>query len=116
MLSPELNLPQMRDISVPKSAVVYGRIPLMLLTKPVGAAALRDRTGASFPIIKEFGYDELINSVPFYMADRGGELDSYGVRGRHLFFTVETRRECEAVIAAFKRSLPPSGAVRRISR
>lgn len=116
MLSPELTLPQMRDISVPKSAVVYGRIPLMLLTKPVGTASLRDRTGACFPIIKEFGYDELINSVPFYMADRTGELDSYGVRGRHLFFTVESRKECEAVIAAFKRSLPPKGAVRRIPK
>lgn len=114
MLSPELTLPQIRDIAVPKCSIVYGRLPLMLLTKPLDARVLHDRTGASFPIIREFGYDELLNSVPLYMADKAKELDNYGVRGRHIFFTTESRRECESVIKAFERSEAPKYPVRRI--
>ena len=116
ILAPELTLPQMRDITAPKAAIVYGRIPLMLLTKPVGAKALRDRTGASFPVIREFGYDEMLNCVPVWMADRARELDSYGIRGRHFFFTTESRRECESVIRAYESGLAPDRAVRRIQK
>jgi hypothetical protein len=36
ILSPELTLPQMRDVGGNTSAIVYGRIPLMLLEKCVG--------------------------------------------------------------------------------
>lgn len=114
LVSPELTLPQIRDIDAPKAAVVYGRIPLMLLTKPIGVKALRDRTGASFPVMREFGYDVLLNSVPFYMADKAKSLDTYGVRGRHLMFTTESRTECEEVIRAFESARPPKGDVRRL--
>ena len=119
MLAPELTLPQIRDINAPKCAVVYGRIPLMLLTKPVGARSLKDRTGASFPVVREFGYDVMLNSVPFYMADKQKELDTYDVRGRHLFFTTESRKECAEIIARFKRgeaSASAAGSIRRIPR
>lgn len=114
LLSPELTLPQMRDIDAPKAAVVYGRIPLMLLTKPLGVPSLRDRMGASFPVVREFGYDELLNSVPFYMADRGGPMNANGVRGRHLMFTTESRAECEDIICAFESARAPVGEVRRL--
>ena len=124
MLSPELTLPQMRDINAPKCAVVYGRIPIMLLTKPLDIKSdlnhntgrvLTDRTGAVFPVIKESGFDILLNSVPFYMADKQKALDLAGLRGRHFIFTTESRRECENIINAYRSEKPASGNIRRIS-
>ena len=117
LLSPELTLPQMRDISAPKAAIVYGRIPVMLLTKPVGKQRLIDKTGAVFPITREAGCDILLNSVPIYMADKGYELDSYGVRGRHLIFTTEGKKEVSEIISAYKNGgngYTPPAKIRRI--
>lgn len=114
MVSPELTLPQIRDINAPKSAIVYGRLPIMLLTKPVEADSLTDKTGARFPIVKENGRDILLNSVPIYMADKGKELDSFGVRGRHFVFTTEKRSECAAIIKAYENGLPTKEMIRRI--
>ncbi len=130
ILSPELTLPQIRDINIPentdgvpgtagavykrKGVIVYGRLPLMLLEKPVGTAALRDRTNTVFPVIKSAGRDILLNSVPVYMADKMSLLDRSGVDDRHFMFTTESRREAAAVVEAYKRGDAPRGNVRRI--
>ncbi len=114
ILSPELTLPQIRDINAPKSVITYGHFPIMLLTKPVEAQSLTDKTGARFPVIKENGRDILLNSVPVYMADKQKELDAYGVRFRHFIFTTESRSECESVINAYKDGAPASKQIRRI--
>jgi len=116
MLSPELTLPQIRDINAPKSVIAYGRLPVMLLTKPVSADKLVDKTGAVFPVIKENGRDILLNSVPIYMADKQRELDSYGVRGRHFIFTVESPAECKRVLSAYKNGEPTAKPIRRIMK
>ncbi len=117
LLSPELTLPQMRDIAAPKAAIVYGRIPLMLLTKPVGESALTDKTGAVFPITREAGCDILLNSVPIYMADKASELDLYGIRGRHFIFTTESKKAAADIISAYKnegKGYPVQTKIRRI--
>ncbi len=114
ILSPELTLPQIRDINAPKAAIAYGRFPIMLLTRPLEADALTDKTGASFPVIKENGRDILLNSVPVYMADKQKELDVYGVRFRHFIFTVESRAECKRVIQAYQNGTPTDKPIRRI--
>ena len=114
MLSPELTLPQIRDISAPKSVIVYGRLPLMLLTKPVEATSLTDKTGAVFPIITDYGCDHLYNSVPIYMADKGKQLDQYNVRGRHFIFSTESRSQCESVLRAYENGTAASYPIRRI--
>ncbi len=114
ILSPELTLPQMRDINAPKAAIVYGRFPIMLLTKPVQADSLTDKTGATFPVIKENGRDILLNSVPIYMADKQKDLDSYGIRGRHFIFTTESAAECKRVLEAYKNGTPTNRPIRRI--
>lgn len=114
MLSPELTLPQIRDINAPKSVIAYGRFPIMLLTKPVGTETLVDKTGARFPIITEMGRDVLLNSVPIYMADKQKELDAYGVRARHFIFTVEGKRECLDVIKAYQNGTAAKTPIRRI--
>ena len=108
MLSPELTLPQMRDISAPKSAIVYGRLPIMLLTKPLGSGALTDATGAKFPVIKEAGLEILLNSVPVYMADRQKELRDSGIIGQHFIFTTESRMQCEEIVESYKNGKAPS--------
>ncbi len=119
ILSPELTLPQMRDISAPKAAIVYGRLPLMLLTKPVGANSLTDKTGTVFPVIKEAGYDILLNSVPLYMADKSNDLDNCGIRGRHLIFTTESKKEISSIVSLYQKkgkgvSVPTK--IKRISK
>ena len=114
ILSPELTLPQIRDINAPKAVIAYGKFPIMLLTKPVGANALRDKTGATFPIIKENGRDILLNSVPIYMADKQKDLDAYGVRARHFIFTTENKSQCKQVITAYENGTPTTYPIRRI--
>ncbi len=106
ILSPELTLPRMRDLSAPKSAIVYGRVPLMLLTKPIAKSSLRDKTGATFKLIPDAGRQTLLNSVPFYMADKAKQLDENGIRGRHMIFTTESAKEVSEIIESYKKGSP----------
>ncbi len=120
ILSAELILPQIRDIVLPegirKGAIVYGRLPLMLLHKPVEKKVLRDNRGASFPVYPEEGRDVLYNSVNIYMADQIDRLDASGIEERHLIFTGEDRGEVMRVLYAYTHKLPPKEreAIKRI--
>ena len=131
ILSPELTLPRLRDISraFPESgAIVYGRVPLMVTEKCLirelsscaeckksgGNATLTDRTGASFPVKREFGHRSLIfNSQPTYTADNSDKLPPLGVR---LFiFTTENGTEVDGIIESYEKGLPyRGGKIRRI--
>ena len=119
ILSPELTLPQMRDVAGDTAAIVYGRIPLMLLEKCVskeisncesctaGKTVLTDRRGISFPVLREFDHRTTIcNSAPTYMADREGDLASAGVSNRHFIFTTENATEVDEIITAHKNLFP----------
>jgi putative protease len=88
----------------------------MLLTKPVGAPSLKDKTGAIFKVMREWGYDVLLNSVPVYMADKQKDLDLYGIRARHFIFTDESAAECAKVINAYKNALPAAFPIKRIAK
>ncbi len=118
LLSPELILPQVRDILLPhdclKGFLVYGRIPLMLLEKPVGAKELRDRKNARFPILRENGRDQLYNSVVTYMADQTDRLDAAGIAERHFIFTDESRSDVLRIAYAYAHGVLPKDPVRRI--
>jgi len=107
ILSPELILPQIRDIRGKKSVIVYGNLPLMLLEKPVMASSLRDSKGVVFPIIKEKNRDMLINSVPIYMADHSKQLAEVGVVNRHFIFTTETSAAVNKIIKSYIKNAPP---------
>lgn len=120
LLSPELTLPQIRDIGGDTSAAVYGRIPLMLLEKCVAREigdcercnsdkiVLTDRRGVDFPVLREYQHRSVIyNSVPTYMADKADELDRAGVSNRHFIFTVETPDEVDRIIRAYADRTPP---------
>ena len=114
LLSPELILPQARDIGGEKSFIVYGRLPLMTLEKPVGADSLRDRRGVVFPILKEGKRDIIFNSLPTYMGDRRDLLAAAGIRNEHFIFTLEGPREAQTVLAYHQKGLPLKKEVRRI--
>jgi len=100
LLSPELTIPQMRDIG--GTVIVYGRLPLMLLEKPFTRegewSELIDRTGAKFPVIREGGRDVVFNSVTTNMTS-SKPLREAGLRSFHYIFTTETQAEVERVLA-----------------
>lgn len=126
ILSPELTLPQIRDIGA-GSVIVYGRLPLMLLEKCVikeiasceecgaGKAKLKDRRGIVFPVLRERDHRNVIyNSLPTYMGDRASSLGKYGVTDRHFIFSEESADKVDEVIGSFEDGRPLEGAVRRI--
>ena len=129
ILSPELTLPQIRDIKGNTSVVIYGRIPLMLLEKCVskeisncksceaGKSTLTDRRGFNFPSLREYEHRSVIyNSAPTYMADRENDLSRAGVTNRHFIFSIETPREVDETIYRHKIQSPlsPDEKIRRI--
>ncbi|MCL2603312.1 MAG: hypothetical protein FWD90_02405 [Defluviitaleaceae bacterium] len=108
-LHPELNLAQIRDIqkTIPTEAVIYGRIPLMVLGSPLARGGddfytLTDRTNARFPCCGA----ELYNSVPVFMADKMADIEGSGITHGRLIFTVETAEEARGVIKAYLRRKP----------
>ena len=130
-LSPELTLPQIRDIGGNSGVIVYGRIPLMTLEKCVirdiyGCEAchkakydsmltITDRRGYVFPIVREFCHRNIVyNSMPTSMSDKRDDLFRANIKNRHFIFTVETKSDINNVITAFKDSTPIGGVVRRI--
>ncbi len=112
ILSPELTLPQIRDLGGAKAVIAYGRLPLMLLEKPVGTSQLRDRRGVSFPVVKEGRRELLLNSVPTLMSDRLAELSAAGARNLHFIFTLESAAEAKAVAGMYKRGEAPKAGMK----
>lgn len=126
LLSPELTLPQIRDIGGNTAVIVYGRLPLMTLEKCVireiadcnrcatNTVTLRDRRGVEFPVLCEWEHRNVVyNSLPTCMSDREDQLLRANVLSRHFLFTVETPDEVDRIIQAH-RSRQPLASVRRI--
>ncbi|MBQ8350435.1 MAG: U32 family peptidase [Clostridia bacterium] len=125
VLSPELAMPQLRDIGW-GNAIVYGRIPLMLTERcfmkenfgceRCGNAALTDRRAVKFPMLREYPHRNLIcNSLPTYMGDKRAALDAIAPIGEHFIFTIETEKEATRVLQAYRAGSPLAGEVRRIA-
>lgn len=113
ILSPELTLPQIRDLGGSASVIVYGRLPLMTLEKCVireladcarcatNTVSLRDRRGIAFPVLREWEHRNVVyNSLPTGMSDREEQLTRANVTARHFLFTTESPAEVDAVIRA----------------
>ena len=124
MLSFELNLAQAAVLKgkLPRGLTVYGRLPLMLARNcPAangiackvckGNGKLTDRMGIVFPVVCESGCAEVLNSRPLYMADRLAEIKNMDFIT--LYFTTESKSECEAVIKAYTEGSPPQGEFTR---
>ncbi len=116
-LSFELKAAQLNGIraSVPKGAVLYGRLPLMVMANcPIKAEtgckacshSLTDRTGTTFPVAcrmhNGYDYNELLNSKILYLPDKLSYFDvDFGV----LMFTDETSEEVRAVLEDYKSGI-----------
>ena len=127
ILSPELTIPQLRDIRGRSLACVYGRLPLMITEKCVGKelsgcdsckkgkVELVDRKNVRFPVLNDGAHRSIIfNAVPTYMADKLSELSGRGIVMHHYIFTVESKDEVRKIIEAYKKGTSPSTPVRRI--
>ena len=125
VLSPEITLPMARDIG--GGEIVYGRIPLMLTERcfikenfgceRCDTASLEDRTGAKFPLLREYGHRNLIlNSRPTYMGDRKEELAAARITHCHFIFSTESAKEVDGVISAYIRGAALDTEVRRIGK
>ena len=121
ILSPELSAAQIRDIGGRVRAVVYGRVPLMLLEKCAAKetsgcaacaddrAALVDRRYKRFPILREAPHRNILfNCVPTYAAENPPP------GGQHFIFSTERPAEILRVLDAYRRRLPPAGEIRRL--
>lgn len=138
-LSPELILPQMRDIgstneNMIKSVIIYGKLPLMYVQRCIinnGKAdgtgicggdftkctsALTDRTGAKLCVYGSFGHRNLIyNSVPIYMADQQEQAEISGAGMYHYIFSSERPHDVDKIIDSYKNKLPSDDKIKRIS-
>lgn len=129
ILSPELTLPQIRAIKGDVAAVIYGKIPLMLLEKCVasevtscencksGGASITDRKGITFPVLREFEHRNVIyNSNPTYMADKESDLSRSKITNRHFIFSTESKDEVDYIISCYKKNSPTKDGtkIRRI--
>ena len=130
--SPELTLPMLRDISGEASAAVYGKLPLMLLEKCVirelggcldrqnkniiCSAALTDRTGARFPVLREGRHRNIVyNSLPTSMSDREQALEKSNIKARHFIFSDESPKRVDQIIDAFVHHTDIGERARRIA-
>lgn len=118
LLSFELTLPQIRDISkaVPAEVLIYGRLPLMLMencviknrtgtcTCQTGTVRLVDRVGVEFPIVKDPGTcrNVLLNGKKLYLLDKKDAFRGMGLWALRLQFTTENPSEIDKVLMDYQ--------------
>ena len=132
-LSFELRHQQIRDLrgALPREAIVYGRLPLMVtenclirnalgckprdLTGPCRQVhRLTDRRGEEFPVLSVFGCrSEIENGATLYLGDKP-EYRRCGLTYARLRFTTESPAECVRVLEAYRSGggTPPQGHTR----
>lgn len=124
----ELRLSQIRDLRKPINTemIVYGRLPLMISEQCIiknsagrcnchNSVFLSDRTGQSFPVMREFGCRNVIyNSHKLYLADKADDCIKAGIWGERLLFTNESPEECLRVAESYcgKNSYVPNDITR----
>ena len=107
--------------------IVLGKIPLMLTERcfmkenfscdKCSCVTFSDRTGARFPIIREWQHRNIIlNPVPTYMGDKASELSRANIMHRHFLFTNESASEAAKLIEAYFKGSPLREARRIGSR
>ena len=108
--------------SVPRGAIVCGRIPLMLTRNcPIknrlscaeckSSSKLVDRMGIEFPVICKNGASFILNSRPLSLADKLNELR--GIDFGLIYFTNESSPECEKILGEVREGISPQGEFTR---
>ena len=104
-LSFELRREQIRDLQkcLPCEAVIYGRLPLMIVDNRIDAGSSRtltDRRSECFPVLDVFGGRcEIENAKTLYLGKRSDWQD-IGLSYARLRFTTETPEQCAAILRA----------------
>ena len=113
----ELRMAQVRDLvkCLDTELIIYGRLPCMVTEQCIisrstggcscdsGSAALSDRMGSVFPVVKEFGCRNVIlNAHKLFLADKTGDVLSCGLWAGRLMFTTEMPRECVQIVRAYQ--------------
>lgn len=124
LLSAELTMSQAQSVGgeVSRGIFAYGRLPLMLVRncpQKNGKTCkdckrngkLVDRKGVEFPIECRMGVNDILNSVPVYMADRLSEIRNMDFM--LLYFTKENKETCAEVISSYIRSGKAKGEFTR---
>ncbi len=121
VVSPELKLPAIRDLTYPCGVTVYGRIPLMLTQRCFVSdggcakrgkgepcrAILSDRKGERFPVYSDGDCHSVIyNSRRLWMGDKTGSIRN--ASSMHFMFTDETPDEIADVISAYDGGAVPA--------
>lgn len=93
--------------------LVYGRFLLMITENCIiknrtgrcncqNENALTDRKKARFPVLRAYGCrNEILNSVPLYLADKPESYTRSGLWAARLCFTTETGPECARILARY---------------
>lgn len=127
-LSFELTLPMIRDMAkcIDTEVIIYGRLPLMIcencVLKNAGkcggcgrGAHLTDRSGARFPLVREYGCRmRILNAHTLCLSDKLQDFEKLGLWALRLSFTIESPEECDIVAGAYlARRLPDLPCVTR---
>lgn len=119
VLSPELNINQLKQISsnIQTEIIIYGRLPVMntencVLMAEYGKCQcksgefylLKDRISKHFPVLanKYNCTNTIYNSAPICMSDKLGELSKTKVNTYRFIFTTENESEIDHVIEIYK--------------
>ena len=119
LLSFELTLPQIRDISkaVPSEVLIYGRLPLMLtenclMKNRTGVCScdtaapvkLTDRMGEEFPVVKDPGTcrSVVLNGKKLYLLDKKEAFRGMGLWALRMQFTTENPGEIDTILYEYQ--------------
>lgn len=123
-VSPEVPPRRIKKMPTGAEFCIYGRTPLMhtetciisnvspCKNENVCRGCLKDKTGAIFPVMREYRHRNVIyNSVPVYLADQKEKVAA--VDGYVLFFTDESEQDMQSAIEACLKGTPPEGGFTR---
>lgn len=118
VLSPELNITQIREMSKPidTEIVAYGRLPLMytdncIIKNNTGLCTcekperITGTNGMTFPVVGGFGCRNTVyNARKLFIGDKNDDYDTCGLYAVRLVFTTEHRSECAKIVERFAGS------------
>ena len=119
LLSFEMTLPQIRDISkaVPSEVLIYGRLPLMLTENCIiknrtgvcscdtsAPVKLTDRMGEEFPVVKDPGTcrSVVLNGRKLYLLDKKDVFRGMGIWALRMQFTTENPGEIDTILYEYR--------------
>ena len=119
ILSTELKIAQCASLGgkLPRGVFAYGRLPLMQTKNGTTCDKCRkhgfltDRMGVTFPVECTPFASTLLNSVPIVESDKREQFEFADFS--LLWFTTETKDECEKILESYRRGDAPQGEFTR---